>query len=160
MANRCETTVRLYGDNSKIAEVISYLKNSKQEENEETQGYFASSAFSLTHSWCAIIEPNILVLQTLWASPSKEISELSKKFPEAGLHSSALTDGEGQLEEEFMIGGRVVYYQYLDVQSPEYWKNVTGSAMCNTFWDLAEEKDWYKLVDQSLSDVIRDDYYR
>jgi hypothetical protein len=127
MANICEQTVTLYGPTEKIVEVINYIKSLKERDIEN--GYFGTNAFQL--SCCAIMKENEFILVTKYTSPMGDLRELSKLFPDVGFHSESFTDGQGEREYYYLIGGDTLYGIYFDVQSPEYWEKKTGIKMKN-----------------------------
>jgi hypothetical protein len=129
MSNRCSQTVTLYGDTDKIAEVLNYIKGHKDYEWDEGAN-FATPVFP--NSACHIPDDKTICLETSWYTPLNELKTLSNKFRDVGFISGSFTDGQGEEEEAYIIEGRIVYHQYLDVQAPEYWEKVTGNKMKST----------------------------
>jgi hypothetical protein len=59
------------------------------------------------------------------------LAELSKKYPDVGFKTKS--HSPEILEEKFIIDGNLIYFQYLDTEGPNWWLNVTGNEMSNTF---------------------------
>jgi hypothetical protein len=123
MANRCYQTIKLFGKPELVKKVIDFVILRKCHEFED--GKFVSDQFPL--SLCYIKNDCEICLETKYGPA--DFNEISKFFPKVGFQSGSFTDGTGIDECAYMINGSVLYSDYLEVQGPEMWEDITGTKM-------------------------------
>lgn len=124
MSNMSNQKVELYGTPEHVQEVLEHIKK---------------EGFGITFPRCseASIEGTTIHITTSYA-PS-DLEELSKKFPKVGFVSNSIVDGQGSLWIGYYLGGFEIYYVYLDLEAPKFWREITGNQM-KIMYDLDEHE--------------------
>jgi hypothetical protein len=52
-------------------------------------------------------------------------------FPEVGFKSTSFTDGEGEEDIIYILGGHILYSVYISIEGPIHWKETTGNDMAS-----------------------------
>lgn len=147
MANRCYQTIELWGKPEKIKEVIDYVIS--QKECELVDQWFGSKVFPISR--CSIGSEDIFLEQKYC---SVDFSELSELFPEVGFHSHSLTDGEGNVDEYYVLNGRLLFYRPMHcVQDDDIYYGGNYPSLEQEYPEAEEE--WEKIVGISIKNSIR-----